>query len=219
MRQGMSSTDILAYYRWAASQPLTIVDVETTGYPNARNRVIEVSVLQASLADGILMQRTDLINPEQFIPGQIVRFTGITQTMVDGAAIAAEVLPNYWTMLNQGVLTAHNLSFDYRFLQIEFQRLGMKFACPATRQLCTVKLSRLMLPELPSRSLPNLVRHFRFNVGRSHRAEADTLACWLLAQRLLTEIMNEDDDVLLARFAWQQRANGARTQYGDRRLT
>ncbi|MCY7283856.1 MAG: 3'-5' exonuclease, partial [Cyanobacteria bacterium CAN_BIN43] len=69
--------------------------------------------------------------------------------------------------------------------------------------LCTVQLSRLMLPDLSSRSLPNLVRHFGFQVGKSHRAEADTLACWLLAKQLLTEILNEPDEVLLARFAQQ----------------
>jgi DNA polymerase III subunit epsilon len=69
--------------------------------------------------------------------------------------------------------------------------------------LCTVQLARLMLPDLPSRSLPDLVQHFQFQVGRSHRAEADTLACWLLAKRLLTEILSESDDILLAKFARQ----------------
>lgn len=60
-----------------------------------------------------------------------------------------------------------------------------------------------MLPELPSRSLPDLVQHFQFPVSHSHRAEADTIACWLLAKRLLTEIQNESDESLLQRFAQQ----------------
>ena len=64
-------------------------------------------------------------------------------------------------------------------------------------------LARLLLPDLPSRSLPNLVKHFQFPVGQSHRAEADTIACWLLAKRLLTEVQNEPDESLLQRFAKQ----------------
>jgi DNA polymerase-3 subunit epsilon len=102
------------------------------------------------------------------------------------------------------VLTAHNLDFDYPFLQAEYARLGTKFVRPEAEQLCTVKLARLMLPDLPSRSLPDLVQYFQFKVGKSHRANADAQACWLLAERLLTEVLDEADPVLLARFAHQQ---------------
>jgi DNA polymerase-3 subunit epsilon len=123
--------------------------------------------------------------------------------MVEAAPTAAEVFPTYGDLLNTGILTAHNIEFDYPFIRAEYARLGVKFDRPETEQLCTVQLSRLMLPDLPSRSLPNLVKHFNFNVGKSHRAEADTIACWLLAERLFTEILNESDDVLLAKFSRQ----------------
>jgi DNA polymerase-3 subunit epsilon len=112
-------------------------------------------------------------------------------------------LPSYLPQLNTGTLTAHNLEFDYSFLKAEYARLGVQFVRPSTQQLCTVILARLMLPDLPSRSLPNLVHHFQFDVETSHRAKADTLACWLLAKHLLTEIVNEPDEILLARFAKQ----------------
>ncbi|MEM7648369.1 MAG: 3'-5' exonuclease, partial [Cyanobacteria bacterium P01_A01_bin.70] len=36
-----------------------------------------------------------------------------------------------------------------------------------------------------------------------HRAGADTLACWLLAERLLKQIQAEDEAVLIARFGRQ----------------
>lgn len=197
------STDLLAYFRWVSLQPLTVVDLETTGSIARRNRVIEVSVLQGNLQDGIQYQQTDLINPQVPIPASITRFTGISQAMIDPAPVAAEVWPQYLSRLSEGVLTAHNLEFDYAFLQAEYRRLKTQFSRPQTEQLCTVQLSRLLLADLPSRSLPRLVEHFGFEVGPSHRAEADTLACWYLAQRLLTEIQNEPDDRLLARFAQQ----------------
>jgi DNA polymerase III subunit epsilon len=199
----MLSSELIAFYRQLSQQTFSVVDVETTGAFAWEGRVTEVSVLQASLADGVIDQQTDLVNAQKLVPLKIVQYTGITQSMVDAAPLSADVFPNYWPLLQRGVLTAHNLEFDYSFLQMEYRRLEMEFVRPEVEQLCTVKLARLMLPELRSRSLPNLVQHFRFNVGKSHRAEADTLACWLLAERLLREILDTDDAVLLAKFAQQ----------------
>lgn len=199
----MLSTDLLAFYRQATQQLLTVVDVETTGMGPPAARVTEVSVLQATLQGGIQQQQTHLINSQTKVPAQITRFTGITQAMVDQARPSSEVWPECLPWLSTGILTAHNLAFDYRFIQAEYDFLGINFTRPVNQQFCTVILARLMLPDLPSRSLPDLVRHFDFKVGRSHRAEADAKACWLLAERLLTEIHNETDQAILGRFARQ----------------
>mgnify|MGYP001138401515 CR=1 FL=1 len=199
----LRSPELLQHYRQVSSQVLTVVDVETTGSFSWRDRVTEVSVLQATLRDGILDQQTSLLNPDAVIPPKIVAFTGITQAMVDAAPTADEVLPNLYSMLSTGILTAHNIGFDYPFLQSEFARIEMPFDRSVDEQLCTVELSRLMLAHLPSRSLPKLVEHFQFDVGRSHRAAADTRACWLLAERLFTELLNEADESLLRRFRQQ----------------
>ncbi len=197
------STELLAGYRRLSQQVLTVVDVETTGRYASTDRITEVSVLQATLADGIQQQRTHLINPQMQIPAKISQFTGISQKMVEAALPAADILPEYLPTLGQGILTAHNLEFDYAFLQAEYGRLAIDFSRTEAEQLCTVKLARLMLPDLPSRRLPDLVRHFKFEVDTSHRAEADTLACWLLAKQLLTEILNEADETLQERFGRQ----------------
>ena len=196
----MFSTDLLAAYRQLCQQTLTVVDVETTGLYSQSDRVIELSVVRASLKDGITECRSDLVNPEREIPSEIMSFTGISQQMVDEAVPASKILPQYLDTLNQGILTAHNLEFDFAFIRAEFQRLGLDYLRSPSQRFCTVKLSRLMLSDLPSRSLPKLVKRFQFDVGRSHRAESDAIACWLLAERLLTIIANEDDETILARF-------------------
>lgn len=199
----MKSIDLLRYYRSLIGRSLTVVDVETTGKYASRDRITELSVLCATGDGEIIQQQTDLINPQLKMQPFIVSFTGITQAMVDAAAKAADVLPRYEPQLRSGVLTAHNLEFDYGFLQQEYARIGVDFARPQSDQLCTVLLSRLLLPDLPSRRLPDLVRHFGFAVERSHRAEADTIACWLLAKRLLSELAQIEDEVLLKRLAQQ----------------
>ena len=206
-RRGQSalrSQDLLAYYRQVSQSLLTVVDVETTGSLPARGaRVIEVSLLQATLADGVQHQETYLINPGVRVPKMITQVTGITPAMVAQGAFPETIWPECLERLEQGVLTAHNLEFDYSFLQAEYRHLEHRFLKPPEQQFCTVLLSRLLLADLPSRRLPDLVRHFQFDVGTSHRAEADTYACWLLAQNLLTQIQNEADDALLDLFARQ----------------
>jgi DNA polymerase III subunit epsilon len=202
-QKSLRSQDLLAYYRYICEQPFTIVDVETTGCTVDYCRVIEVSVLTASLADGIRSQVTYLINPLVPVPGLITNLTGISQSMVDDAPLPCEVWPQCQNLLQTGVLTAHNLPFDYAFLQSEFAHLDISFSRPPSDRFCTLSLARLLLPELRSRSLPALVQNFNFDVGESHRAEADTLACWLLAKQLLRQIRNTADDDLLDMFAHQ----------------
>ncbi|PSN18335.1 3'-5' exonuclease [filamentous cyanobacterium CCP5] len=197
------STDLLSYYRQVSQSTLTVVDLETTGSTADKARVIEVSVLQASLDDGIHHQDTHLINPGVKVPAMITRVTGITPAMVGQGKLPEDVWPDLLPRLEQGVLTAHNIEFDYRFIQSEYRHMDFKFTRPPQMQFCTVLLSRLLLADLPSRSLPDLVKHFKFDVGPSHRAEADTTACWLLAEYLLQQIRAESDEVLLGRFAQQ----------------
>ncbi|WP_346293866.1 3'-5' exonuclease [Sphaerothrix gracilis] len=202
-QSSLLSTELLAHYRQLSQANFSVVDLETTGSRPEKARAIEVSVLQASLAEGIQDQQTHLINPGVPIPEVITRVTGITQAMVDQAIAPEKVWPQYHTRLNTGILTAHNLAFDYRFLQAEYERLGQTFERSPDERLCTVLLSRLMLADLPSRSLPRLVEHFGFQVDESHRAAADTLACWYLAAYLLRQIQQEPEAVILRQFGQQ----------------
>ncbi|HEY9889265.1 MAG TPA: 3'-5' exonuclease [Candidatus Obscuribacterales bacterium] len=203
-QSSLRSQELLAFYRQVSTSLLTVVDVETTGsLPYQGARVIEVSVLQGSLADGIVHQETHLINPGVRVPPMITRVTGITQAMVAQGVFPEAVWPDCLERLEAGILTAHNLEFDYAFLQSEYRHLDHTFGRQAHEQLCTVLLSRLLLADLPSRSLPNLVQHFKFDVGPSHRAGADTRACWLLAEMLLKQIQQEEDEVLLRQFGQQ----------------
>lgn len=202
-QSALLSTDLLAYYRAVSQSPLTVVDVETTGSVVLKSRVIEISVLQASLEEGVQHQETHLVNVGVRVPQTITNITGITPAMVQRGLYPEEVWPELLPYLEQGVLTAHNLEFDYAFLQSEYRLLDIPYARPVESRFCTVLLSRLLLADLPSRSLPDLVQHFGFDVGRSHRAEADTQACWLLAKHLLTLIREEADEVLLAQFGQQ----------------
>lgn len=197
------SSDLLQYYRRIASSPLTVVDVETTGSRPQQARVIEVAVVQGALEHGVTYETSFLINAQVSVPRTITRLTGITTEMVEQGKSAEMVWEAVLPQLRQGVLTGHNLAFDYGFLQAEYRKLGKTFRRQESHRFCTVLLSRFLLADLPSRSLPQLVKHFNFDVGPSHRALADTKACWLLANHLLKRMQTIDDDTLLQQFRRQ----------------
>ena len=197
------SSDLLNFYRRVSTSPLTVVDVETTGSRPQQARVIEVAVVQGSLREEVTFETSFLIDAQMPVPRSITRLTGITTEMVKQGQPAEMVWDTVLPHLRQGVLTGHNLAFDYGFLQAEYRKLGKPFKRQESHRFCTVLLSRFLLADLPSRSLPQLVKHFNFDVGPSHRALADTRACWLLARLLLTRLQDMDDDILLQKFRRQ----------------
>ncbi|HAN46829.1 MAG TPA: 3'-5' exonuclease [Cyanobacteria bacterium UBA8156] len=199
----MRSQELLDFYYDLAGETFVVIDLETTGGNFDFDRAIEVAVVRASLREGITLQRCDLIDPGMAIPPRIQQFTGIRPAMLAQAPTPQTVWPDYVPVLQAGILTGHNVSFDYTFARRELARLGIAFARLPQEQLCTVQLARLLLADLPSRSLPNLVRHFNFPIARSHRAADDALACWLLLKTLLAMLWREPPENLLAKFAQQ----------------
>jgi len=80
------------------------------------------------------------------------------------------------------IIVAHNAQFDYRILRTEFKRLGFDFE---RESLCTVELSKVLIPDLPSYSLGKLVRSLGIPVTDRHRASGDALATVKLFKMLL----------------------------------
>jgi DNA polymerase-3 subunit epsilon len=124
-----------------------------------------------------------LVNCGVRIPPFITSLTGISQQMVDSAPPATEVVPALIEFIGGDVLAAHNASFDEKFLKAEGARLG--HACGHAGLVCSVKLSRRVLPGLPSYKLGELARSLGIAFrGTAHRAEADAE----VAARLLLHI-------------------------------
>ena len=86
------------------------------------------------------------------------------------------------------VLVAHNAKFDYRILSLEFERLGFKFE---RKNLCTVELSKQLIPDLPSYSLGKLVRALGIPMSDRHRASGDAMATTKLFELLLNKDLDK----------------------------
>ncbi|MTW04311.1 3'-5' exonuclease [Duganella ginsengisoli] len=154
------------------SKPIVMLDFETTGLsPDHGDRITEVAALRIE-AGRITDRYVSLVNCGVRIPPFITGLTGITQKMVDSAPPASEVVPQLVEFIGGDMLSAHNASFDEKFLNAESARAGL-----APRHLgpvCSLKLARRVFPELGSYKLGTLCGSLgiRFK-GTAHRAEAD----------------------------------------------
>jgi DNA polymerase-3 subunit epsilon len=158
-----------------------ILDIETTGGQFNEEGITEIAIYKF---DGheIVDQFISLVNPEIPIQPFVVKLTGINNEMLRAAPKFFEVAKRIIEMTNDAVIVAHNASFDYRILRTEFRRLGYDFQA---KTLCTVELSKRLLPEQPSHSLGKLVRALGIPMADRHRANGDAMATVKLFKMLL----------------------------------
>ncbi len=160
-----------------------VVDVETTGgSPGGGHRITEVAVVE--IRDGIIQDDFQtLVNPGRPIPPRIARLTGIHDRMVADAPFFEEVADPLLERLEGRVFVAHNVSFDWRFVSHQLgDALGR---VPREPRLCTVRLSRRLVPELRRRNLDAVSTHFGIPLPARHRAYGDALATARVFLRLL----------------------------------
>ena len=165
-----------------------ILDIETTGGQFNEEGITEIAIYKF---DGheIVDQFISLVNPEIPIQPFVVKLTGINNAMLRSAPKFFEVAKRIIEMTNDCVLVAHNASFDYRILRTEFRRLGYEFN---VKTLCTVELSKKLLPEQTSHSLGKLVRALGIPMADRHRASGDAMATVKLFKILLDKDLNKE---------------------------
>lgn len=158
-----------------------IIDIETTGKGINGNRITEFCAVR--LKDGEIVDKfTSLVNPEQYIPPFITNLTGIDDAMVEDAPLFEEIAQRVLEITEGAIFVAHNVNFDFNVIKGEFKRLGVSFV---RKKLCTVRLSRKLIPNLFSYSLGNLCASIGIPLNNRHRAEGDTDATVILFKRLL----------------------------------
>ncbi len=163
-----------------------IIDLETTGGGYNEEGITEIAIHKYDGND-VVDSFISLVNPEKEIQPFVVRLTGINNKMLRNAPKFYEVAKRIIEITNDCILVAHNASFDYRVLRTEFRSLGYNFDIPT---LCTVELSKKLIPGLESYSLGKLCRTIGIPVSDRHRANGDALA----TIKLLKILLQKDTD-------------------------
>ncbi len=164
----------------------SVVDIETTG----GDKITEISILVFD-GDKVIDEFTSLVNPECTIPYYITTLTGINDSMVANAPKFYEVAKKVLAITENTIFVAHNVNFDYNIIQKEFKTLGASFQ---RKKLCTIRLSRKIIPGLPSYSLGKLCTSLNIPISNRHRAKGDAEATVILFKMLIekdtTNIIN-----------------------------
>lgn len=151
-----------------------VVDVETTGGVAGRGgHIIEFAVVQIEHRQ-IVDSFASLVDPGVSVSPWITRLTGIRNGMIRGAPTFAEILPEVRRRLEGRVFVAHSVGYDWGFVREEMRRAGTSL--PEGPRLCTVQLTRRLLPGLDRRGLDALTRYYGIEVQERHRARGDAIA-------------------------------------------
>jgi DNA polymerase-3 subunit alpha (Gram-positive type) len=110
--------------------------------------------------------------------------------MVADAPLFADIADELLEFIGGSVLVAHNSGFDMSFLNHEIGRIyeGQRLANPC---LCTVKLSRNLLPDIANHKLKTVAEFYEVDLRDHHRAGPDARATAHIFINLLTQLRDE----------------------------
>ncbi|MCW5516858.1 exonuclease domain-containing protein [Muriicola sp. Z0-33] len=158
-----------------------IVDIETTGNGIKGNKITEISIFKFD-GDQIIDEFTSLVNPECEIPYFITGLTGIDNHLVRNAPTLEAIAPQIEAITSECIFVAHSVNFDYNVIKHEFKNIGRDFI---RKKLCTVRLSRKLIPGYHSYSLGKLCSALDIPLKDRHRARGDAHATVLLFRKLI----------------------------------
>ena len=165
--------------------PLVCVDVETTGLsPDRGSRVCEVALLRSE-GDREVARFESLVDPQQPMPPEVIAVHGITDDMVAGAPVFADLLPDLRDLMQGAVVVGHNVHFDLRFLRHEWRVGGEEF--PECAAIDTLALARTYF-EFPRNGLGAIAGALGITHTSAHRAMGDVLATWGVLLHFVSEL-------------------------------
>lgn len=165
-----------------------VFDFETTGTSARTEKVIEIGmarIKKGKIADTF----STFINPGRPVPFYITNITGITNSDVQDAPYFDEVYSQIRDFMGDSVLVAHNLGFDISFLRNECLSADLQMI--TNEAICTLKLARKIFPALPSKSLGNIVKHFKIRHRDVHRGLGDATATGKVLLKMFTTLREE----------------------------
>lgn len=151
---------------------VVVLDFETTGLSAYDDRIIEVGAVIVK-GKKVIDKFSELMNPGCYLPRFITDLTGISNSMLKGKPRPQKVMPNLKNFIGNRVILAHNASFDSKFLYAEMNRANLDID---NEILCTLLLSRRLIPDVYDYKLGTLAEFLNVKIGRAHRAIDDALA-------------------------------------------
>ncbi|MCJ0906093.1 exonuclease domain-containing protein [Rhodococcus sp. ARC_M6] len=156
-------------HRLPSDHSWVVLDVETSGMRAASHRVLSIAALVLREDGSVEREFSTLLNPG-CDPGP-VHIHGLTPERLAGAPRFEDIADEFGELLSGRTMVAHNASFDYGFLDAEFQRAS--FTTPIEQRLCTLALSRRLELDVPNHRLGTLAEYWKVEQLNAHDAYDD----------------------------------------------
>lgn len=205
---------------------LIVFDTETTGLNTTEDDIIQIAAVR--MRNGQVVEGSALnihIETQRDIPLMLGDIPNpiIEERKSQQLLPPAEALRIFLDYVGETPLVAHNATFDYNILDHNLRRYlpgrELKMLCP----LCidSLKLARLLEPDLKEYKLKYLLSVLQLEGENSHLADADVMAtCSLLVHcyRKALEIIPRQRE-LMAQQRLRQRVEALRRKYRELFLT
>jgi DNA polymerase-3 subunit epsilon len=159
-----------------------VIDTESTGFNNAR--LVELAAIEFDPITGATGARfQSYVSPEsQKVDSGAYAVHGLSDSFLSKKPLFRDIAVQFRSFIEGAVIYAHNAPFDIRLLNAEFERMGSSpIENVVSEVVCTLKLSKAVLPTFKSRKLDVLCDHYQ--VDRTKRGNHGALIdCDLLAQ-------------------------------------
>ena len=171
-------------HRLLAEDTYVVFDVETTGLSAVYDTIIELAAVK--IQSGEIIDRFEsFANPHHKLSATTINLTGITDDLVENAPEVADVLQRFHAWAEDGILVAHNASFDMGFLNVGYKKIGYEKA--ANPVIDTLELGRFLYPGLKNHRLNTLAKKFDIELTQHHRAIYDAEATGYLLIKMLKD--------------------------------
>lgn len=163
-------------------QIYAIVDIEATGASIGKDeRMIQFACVLVK--NGKTIETFDsFVNPSRKVSGLIRNLTGISSKDLATAPYFEDIAHLIHQLLEDTIFVAHNVGFDFRFLNECFRRVGMPaLTIPA---IDTVLLSQILFPKEESYKLKELTASLGYTLNHAHNALFDAKATVYLLNKL-----------------------------------
>lgn len=172
-----------------------VFDTETTGfYPESGDKLVEIGAVELinHIPTGVTFHR--YINPQREVPEDAFKIHGLSYEYLKQFPTFAEIVDEWIDFVGDGVLVAHNASFDMKFINHEQKQLSRQ-TYTWDRVVDTLEIARMLFPG--SRvNLDALCK--RFNVDNTDRTlHGALLDAQLLAQVYLELLGGREPSLLL----------------------
>lgn len=171
-----------------------VVDIETSGLSLNRHRILQVAVVLVH--DGTVVDEwasfAKLRWPLQRVGPR--RVHGITRSMLRRAPTLDQVITELLERIDGAVFTAHNVQFDWPFIERTARQAGIAYSTP--RRLCTLRLSRQLDPQRQlSHRLGDVCERYGIANDHPHNAIYDARATAAVLPYLLHahDVRSADD--------------------------